>query len=620
VSTKIYCSNLSWASPEVQQLNSEPARRGSASNRHIKRILLGNVCVLALGLAMAMGSSPAAAKYTHKHKLARKRPEHASKLPFGDIPKGPLEIFVSINQQRLHFYSDGVHVADAPVATGVPGHLTPLGVFSVIERDLHHHSNIYSNAPMPFMERITWSGVALHEGPGVGHQASHGCIRMPGDFAARLWRLPTMGMRVIVARPELRPTAFADPHLFVHKDKPTIPAAALPVEMETAQSVEPGTKTDIVDPPAVAPTHTPPAKGANAEPVQGGADGSPASTMEQSKIGTAQPATTTAAVVAPPAAAVQKPDSTAPAEPAKPALTQAEPSKAANPSLAAIVTGAAADARVPSKAAEPSLAAPAPAEPAKAAAAAGPTATAPQQPTTPAEPTPAQPASAAATQGPTATTPQAAPAEPVKGSATEASAPSKAAEPSPAIPAEAANVTPGPADMTAPISLDDVPLPPIKPAQIARGGSGPIAIFVSRKEGKIYVRQNFTPLFDAPVRIEDPKQPLGTHVFTAMDYLPDHSTFRWTVVTLPSAPPKAVEHWKYVKVGKGRRKRVRVEEQIAEPLPQETPQEALARIEIPQDVIDQISQLIVPGSSLIVSDQGLGPETGRGTDFIVVTR
>ena len=68
----------------------------------------------------------------------------------------------------------------------MPGHLTPLGVFSVIERDRYHHSNIYDNAPMPYMERITWSGVALHEGVGLGHQASHGCIRMPHDFAARL--------------------------------------------------------------------------------------------------------------------------------------------------------------------------------------------------------------------------------------------------------------------------------------------------------------------------------------------------------------------------------------------------------------------------------------------------
>lgn len=569
-------------------MNIETARRGSVSGRYRKRIMLGSVCALAFGLAL--GSSPAAAKQILKHRLARKQPEHASRLPFGDIPKGPLEIFISINQQRLHFYSDGVHIADAPVATGVPGHLTPLGVFSVIQRDRYHHSNIYDNAPMPFMQRITWSGVALHEGPGVGHEASHGCIRMPGDFAARLWMLPTMGMRVVIAHPELRPLPFADPHLFVHKDASPVPTAALPLAAETAQSAEPGTKTDVIDPPAVAPTGTSRTEGANADRVHRAVDGNHAAAPEQSKIGTALLAGAT---------------------PAKPALTDdAGPTKSIEPTLAQIVKGAAADAAARDKAAELTAA-----ERARTAAVMGETANTAAPP--------AQPAEVTAKDGASPPAPQATLPAAGKASAIETATPSAAPQPAAGapIPAEAANVTPGPADITAPISLDDVPLPLSKPVQIAKDGDGPIAIFISRKLGKIYVRQDFTPLFDAPVKIENPQEPLGTHVFTAMDYLSDHSTFRWTVVTLPSAPPKRVEHWKYVKDARGRRMRVRVEEQAAEPLTtSETPQEALARIEIPQDVIEQISRLIVPGSSLIVSDQGLGPETGRGTDFIVVTR
>ena len=205
--------------------------------------------MVALGLALAVGSSPAEAKSKAKHRPGHAETEHVSKLPFGDIPKGPLQIFVSINQQKLHFYSDGTHVVDELVATGVPGHLTPMGVFSVIERDRYHHSNIYDNAPMPFMERITWSGVALHEGVGLGHQASHGCIRMPHDFAARLWQLQTMGMRVIIARPELQPTDFADAHLFVRKQK-AAPSASLPQTLKTALTIDPATKTDAADPPA----------------------------------------------------------------------------------------------------------------------------------------------------------------------------------------------------------------------------------------------------------------------------------------------------------------------------------------------------------------------------------
>ena len=564
-------------------MNTERARRGSALNPHFRRVLLGNACALALGLAMTLGSSPASAQYQYlmpyqyqaphpvKHKAARRhvQKQQVSKLPFGDIPKGPLEIFVSIEQQKLHFYSDGQLVATEPVATGVPGHLTPLGVFSVIERDRYHHSNLYSNAPMPYMERITWSGVALHQGPGVGRQASHGCIRMPEAFAAKLWMLPTMGMRVIIARPELRPLPFADAHLFVHKDLP--PTAALPRGVETAQQVVPGTKSDA------GPTGSMPAGAAGAKTAQTGDDGAmpaPAAGPDQTKTGPAPTSTVQsgqpdlrlnpapAAVTAPPAAA--------------------ELTKAAE--MPAPSTPPAADGKTPGVAAQPSPA-PAPAA----------TAATPQ----PAAPTPAKDGTAAA------------------------SAPTAPPASTPPVPGAAASA-PAAANITAPIAIENVPIPLTKPARILEGSNRPIAIFVSRKTGRIYVRQNFAPLFDAPVTIEHPEQALGTHVYTALDYLPDHSTFRWTVTTLPNAAPsRKVEHWKYVRDAWGRRRRVRVVERVAEPessQPASTPEEALARIQIPPDVITQISQLMVPGSSLVVSDQGLGGETGVHTDFIVVTR
>src|SRR5262249_58017891 len=110
--------------------------------------------------------------------------------------------------------------ADTSIATGVPSLPTPLGVFSVIQKQVFHRSNIYSGAPMPYMQRITWSGVAMHEGESIGHRASHGCIRMPNDFAMRLYRLTKLNTRVIIANSELKPTEFADPHLFVHNQIP----------------------------------------------------------------------------------------------------------------------------------------------------------------------------------------------------------------------------------------------------------------------------------------------------------------------------------------------------------------------------------------------------------------
>jgi L,D-transpeptidase catalytic domain len=471
-----------------QTMHTKRTRQGSASSLLITHILLGNICVVALGLSLVASSSLAEAKSRAKQRSEQIETEHISKVPFGDVPKGPLQIFISIDQQKLHFYSGGAHVVDELVATGVPSHLTPMGVFSVIARDRYHHSTIYNNAPMPYMERITWSGVALHEGPGVGHQASHGCIRMPHDFAARLWQLPTLGMRVIIAGPELRPTDFADARLFVHKQKASAPAVSLLRTFKTALSVDPSTKTDATDPPAA---------GTHGDLVTG--------------------TVTRPAPVVTPQATV---NAGAPAE----------------PTLNDVLKVAVDAARLK----DGDLAATDPA-----------------------------------------------------------------------------------AQSAQPADTDDLPLPLPKPARIVGTDGGPISIFVSRKEGKIFARQDFTPLFQAPVKIERPQEPLGTHVFTALDYMPDHSTFRWNVVTLPPEAAKGEQHWRYVRDAWGNRKRELVEEPATEPTqrPPATPQQALARIQIPQDVIDLVSELIVPGSSLVVSDHDLGEETDpSGTDFIVITR
>ena len=167
-------------------------------------------------------------------------------------------------------------------------------------------------------------------------------------------------------------------------------------------------------------------------------------------------------------------------------------------------------------------------------------------------------------------------------------------------------------------------MPSVKPTEIVRTApKTPISIFVSRKDKKIYVRQDFLPLFNAPITIDRADQSLGTHVFTAMEYLDDHSRFRWNVVSLPGEPPKILPKTSRAAVvdarsAKGNR---RGENVAPTPLsPPLTPQEVLARVEIPPDVIERISHLIIPGSSLVVSDQGLGEETGQGTDFIVVMR
>src|SRR5204863_5277712 len=116
--------------------------------------------------------------------VMRKRPKAPKQLPDKaqsekDKPEGPLVITISIQHQHLRVYDVNGFYAEAPVSTGMAGHSTPMGVFSVLEKQRWHRSNIYSGAPMPFMQRITWSGVAIHQGVLPGYPASHGCIRMP---------------------------------------------------------------------------------------------------------------------------------------------------------------------------------------------------------------------------------------------------------------------------------------------------------------------------------------------------------------------------------------------------------------------------------------------------------
>jgi len=503
-------------------------------------------------MSLVATSLPAAAAHADpkdKHKPKHKETAHVSKDPFDSIPKGPLQIIISINQQRLHLYSGGAHVTDALIASGMPGHATPMGVFSVIEKDRYHRSNIYSSAPMPYMQRITWSGVAMHEGVGLGHPASHGCIRMPHEFAARLFLLHSIGARVIIARPELKLAEIADPHLFVHKTAaPPAASAAAPATMEpikTAQSIDSSKTTDAVvsDAPAgpVDGTRTfvsvkdqmAPGAAATADHADGKAShqlddpkAAPAPAAEQQPIENAaahKPATIDSPGVPPSDTAAQAPAETAPADT-------------------------------------------------------------------------------------TATTTVAAPKPdnaPVSGETSK-----------PATPAVDV-ASPTPADATP----ESVPVPAPKPAVIAKPAKhDPIAIFVSRRTKKIYVRQDFAPLFSAAVTIERPDEPLGTHVFTAMGYLDDGTTFRWNVASLPAEEPKAARATEKKPEKEAKGKKHEAAKPNPDPQPPQTPQQALARIEIPQSVIDQISELMMPGSSLVISDQGLGEETGEGTDFIVVTR
>jgi peptidoglycan hydrolase-like protein with peptidoglycan-binding domain len=135
----------------------------------------------------------------------------------------PLQIFVSKDTQTLVVYDGDQAVATSHISTGKPGHTTPSGIFSIIEKNLMHNSNLYESAPMPFMQRITWDGVALHEARYVpNYPASHGCVRMPAKFARMLYNMTRRGFHVVITDRELAPHAMQTADLF----KPRYPQPA----------------------------------------------------------------------------------------------------------------------------------------------------------------------------------------------------------------------------------------------------------------------------------------------------------------------------------------------------------------------------------------------------------
>lgn len=119
---------------------------------------------------------------------------------------GPIHLVISIDRQMAHVYSGDRLVGMASVSTGMAGHRTPTGDYPILQKNQWHRSNLYSNAPMPFMQRLTWDGIALHAGHNPGYPASHGCIRLPYAFAQKLFGMTSLGGLVTVTRDRLHPS------------------------------------------------------------------------------------------------------------------------------------------------------------------------------------------------------------------------------------------------------------------------------------------------------------------------------------------------------------------------------------------------------------------------------
>jgi hypothetical protein len=133
-------------------------------------------------------------------------------------PAGAVAIVVSLPDQRVYVYRNGVRIAVSTCSTGKPGHETPTGVFTILQKDQHHRSSTYNNAPMPNMNRLTWSGVALHAGDLPGYPASHGCVRLPLEFSERLFTVTRIGTPVIIANAATFPSTVLHPGMVLSAD------------------------------------------------------------------------------------------------------------------------------------------------------------------------------------------------------------------------------------------------------------------------------------------------------------------------------------------------------------------------------------------------------------------
>lgn len=143
-------------------------------------------------------------------------------------PAGPMLIFISLPEQRAYIYRNGIRIGISTVSTGKEGHRTPTGVFTILQKHREHYSNLYDNAPMPFMQRLTWGGVALHAGTLPGYPASHGCVRLPHDFSEKLFDTTRPGTTVVITDVPAAAPSFVAPEVLVSLAPTTVPPLSNP--------------------------------------------------------------------------------------------------------------------------------------------------------------------------------------------------------------------------------------------------------------------------------------------------------------------------------------------------------------------------------------------------------
>ncbi|MFZ3324945.1 MAG: L,D-transpeptidase family protein [Methylocella sp.] len=476
----------------------------------------------------------------------------------------PLFAVISVADQRISIYNDRGLVDRSAISTGMLGHPTPKGVFTIIGRERYHRSNIYSAAPMPFMQRITWSGIAMHLGVVPGHPASHGCIRLPAGFAAKLWGLTKIGERVVISPQEVTPIEFTHPLL---------PAPKMRVEAEADQAAPdvPQAALAAAQPPLINPHQYAEQLRAKAVAERAAAVKTVKEASGAVRVGQQEAARAAAELKA---AEATHSSAQAKAETAAKASQVAVAAASAKQQESILVAELkATDGNVFGRAEAGRL-------------------------------SKADERAAAAT--------DAAAIAKMNVEAALAAARLEAAKT--ASVAKAADLADAVRRLNDATAASDAAANAEKEA-LRR--TSPLSVLVSKKDQRIYVRQGLAPVFDAPASVRDPETPLGSHLYIATAVEGDGTSLKWSVVSIPTR--FAEER------GERKRKTASVEEQVgALPKLHGSPSsaaDALERIEIAQDVRDRIAERLWKGGSLIISDEPLSGETGAvGTDLTVKLR
>lgn len=480
--------------------------------------------LVAVGIGVALAGLIAVPSDAREKQNRRTQREAAmSELP---ATKPQLAV-VGLREQQVVFYdASGAPALVSKVSSGSQGYETPPGIFSVVQKNYDHYSNVYDDASMPFMQRLTWTGIALHAGELPGYPASHGCVRLPHEFARRLFDMTDIGMRVVIAREGIQPAPIAEPVLF----KKAV-TAALPEE-GAIQLVNVGPDDERVG------------EYDTLERLRARFDGLSAAAVDAAQRIRDQRSVATRTKTA--------------AQPATRALQQAE--------------AALSSAQAARSAAEKLIAS---------------------------EPAPKRLAKAQND------------LESAQARIEAARSKLEQVRTDTSAKIETARLAQEKLD-----ALVQEEALARHHAEQARLDMSPVSVFISRATKRIYVRKAFHPVVEAPILIRDAEKPIGTFVFTAGEPAPGQNDLRWNVVSLYKNPTR-IEPLAPVAKASGK-------QTSTTPVPSlpvtdvSAAQAALARLDVPPEIAAQISQIVLPGSSLIVSDEPPSVETGKDTDFVVL--